>query len=68
MELGEKGEGIEKYRLVVTKQSWDVKSSTGNTVNNVVTPTYGARWALKPSGETLCTAYDCLATVLYTRN
>ena len=33
---GLKGEGIKKYRSVVTEQSWDVKYSTGSTVNNIV--------------------------------
>lgn len=31
---GGKGEGTEKYELVVTKQSRFVKCSLGNTVNN----------------------------------
>ena len=30
--LGEEGEGIMKYKLVVTEQSWDVKYNIGNTV------------------------------------
>lgn len=38
-----KGEGAEKYRLVVTKQSQDVKYNIGNTVNSIVMTTYGAR-------------------------
>ena len=33
----EQEEGIETYyNLVVTEQSWDVKYSIGNTVNNIV--------------------------------
>ena len=44
---GEKGEGIEKYRLVVTKSSMDVQHSTGNTVNDTVITTCGARRVLE---------------------
>ena len=29
----------------------DVKSSIGNTVNNIVITVYGVRWVLKISGE-----------------
>ena len=32
--VGEKGEGIKKYKLVVTEQSWGC--STGNIVNNIL--------------------------------
>ena len=41
--LGEKGEGIKKYKLVVTKRSWDIKYSTGNRVNSIVITMCGAR-------------------------
>ena len=30
--MGEKGEGIEKYKLVVTEWSWNVKYSIGMRV------------------------------------
>ena len=39
-----KGEGIKKYKLVVTKQSWDIKYSTGNIVNNTEITVCGVRW------------------------
>ena len=42
--IGEKGEEIRKYKLVVTNSHRDVKYSTGNTVNNVLVTTYGVRW------------------------
>ena len=38
--MGEKGEGIKKYKLVVTEHHGDVKSSTGSIAHtNVPTPT-----------------------------
>ena len=40
-ELGEKGEGIEKYRLVFTMYG-DIKYSIGHTVNNTVICMNGA--------------------------
>ena len=49
--LGEKGEDIKKYRLVVIKQSWEVKNSIGNTVNNIVITMYGPRCVLELLGE-----------------
>lgn len=42
----EKTEGIKKYKLVITKQSWDVKHSIGNMVNKIVITMDGARWVL----------------------
>ena len=63
--LGEKCEEVEKYRLVVTKQLWDVKYSIGNIVGNIVIHVYGARWVLETSGGTLCKLYDYLTTMLY---
>ena len=44
--ISKKGEGIQKYKLVVTEQSQDVQYSVGNIVNNVVMTMYGARWVL----------------------
>ena len=35
---------IKKYRSVVTEESWDVKYSIGNIVNNILITIYGARW------------------------
>ena len=49
--LREKDEEIKKYKLVVTKSSWDVKDSIGNMVNNIVITMYGARGVLEISGE-----------------
>ena len=34
--MSEREEGIKKYELVVTEQSWDVKYSIKNTVKNTV--------------------------------
>ena len=51
------------YRIVM-----DVKSSTGNVVNNSVITMYCARWVLELSGGPLCKAHDCLTTMLYTWN
>ena len=33
--MGEKGEGIKRYKLVVTEYSWRLGKSTGNIVNVV---------------------------------
>ena len=41
--LGEKGEGIKKYKLTVTNSQEDVKYSMENIVNNIVITTYGVR-------------------------
>ena len=54
MGLGEKGEGIEKYRLVVTNSHGEVKCSIGNMVNNIVTTMDGARGALEMSRGAVC--------------
>ena len=45
-ELGEKGEGIKKHKLVVKNSNEDVKNSIGNIVKIIITM-YGARWVLK---------------------
>ena len=45
--ISEKGEGIKRYRLVVKKQSQDIKYSIGNIVNHVVITLYEARWVLE---------------------
>lgn len=52
--LGEKGKGTEKYRLVVTKQSRDVKYGTGNTVSLIVITMCGAKGILEVSQGTPC--------------
>ena len=44
--MGEKGEGIKKYELVVIEQSQDVKYSKGNIVNDSVITMYNVRWVL----------------------
>lgn len=44
--LDKKGEGSKKYKSVVTNSYGDVKQSTGNTVDNIIT-TYSARWVLE---------------------
>ena len=41
-ELGDKGEGIKKYKLVVKNRHGEVKYSIGNVVNNVMS-TYVTR-------------------------
>ena len=64
--MGEKGEGIKKYELMVTKQSWDVKYRVRNIDNNIVIIVYGARWVLELLGESLNKLYKCLTTILYT--
>ena len=51
--LGEKDEAIGKYRLAVTKSSWDVKHSIGHIGNNVVVTMDSARWVLEISGNAL---------------
>ena len=48
--LGEKGEGSEKYRLVVTNSHGNVKFSTRYTVDNILIPMCGARGVLEISG------------------
>ena len=44
---GWEGEGIRKYKLVITEQSQDVKYSIGHIVNNIVITTCGSRWVLE---------------------
>ena len=46
--MGDKGEGI-KHKLVVTKQSRDVKYGIAPIVNNTVITKCGARWVLEGS-------------------
>ena len=51
----QRGGGLgEQYGLVVTEQSWDVKYSIGNIVNNILMTMCGTMWVLGISGETLC--------------
>ena len=46
--MGEKGKGIKKYKLAVTKQSLGTQyTATGNTVNDTVITMYAATWALE---------------------
>lgn len=49
--LGEKGEGIKKYQLAVTKQSRGCKHSAGNTVSDGVITACGARRGLETQGD-----------------
>ena len=45
-ETCKKGEGIKKYKLVVTEGHGDVMYSVGNVVNDNVITMYGVRWVL----------------------
>ena len=46
--LDKRGEGIKKYKLVVTNSNGDVKYNIENVVNNsVITIMYGARWVVE---------------------
>ena len=47
--LGEKREGVEKYKLVVLSHG-DVKYNIGSTVSNIIIPICGIRWVLKILG------------------
>lgn len=42
--LGEKGEGIDKYKLVVTKQSQGCEAQHRECSQNILIATYSARW------------------------
>ena len=64
--MGEKGEGIKKYKLVVTEQSWGVKYSIGSIVSNTVITMCGARWVLEMLRRALYKVYDHLTIKLYT--
>ena len=64
--LGEKGEGIKKFNLAVTKQSRGRKCSIGNTASSIVRTMHGARWALDLSGGSFSKLYKCLITVFCT--
>ena len=46
--MGEKDEGIKKYKLVVTEQSWEY--GIENIFNNILTAMYGVRWVQDLSG------------------
>ena len=52
-ELGENGEGIKQYDLVVTEQSPRCRSRRehGNTVNNILITMHGATWTHEAVGE-----------------
>ena len=43
-EMGEKCEGIKKYKLVFTNSYGDVKYSKGNIVNDSLITMHGVRW------------------------
>ena len=64
--MGGKGERIKKYKLVITKQSWDVKFSIKNIVNDIVITVDDAKSVLALSGESLCKLYNCMTTILCT--
>ena len=63
--MGEKGEEIKKYELVLPEQSWDIKYSIENIVNNNIITVYGARWVLDYRSALLCNL-NSLTTMLYT--
>ena len=70
---GHEGWGIESKWL--RSMNWNfqsshegVKYSIGNIVNSIRIIKYGARWVLEISLGTLWKVYDCLTTMLYTRN
>ena len=67
-ELGEKGEGIEKYSLVVKNSHGGLKYNIGDIVSNILIAVYGTGWvlAIRQWGGPLCKVYDCLSTMLYT--
>ena len=52
MGVGERGEG-KKYNVVVTEQSWGLRCSIGNIVDDVVVTVYGARRAIGIAGSPL---------------
>ena len=49
--MSEKGEGIKKYKLVVTNSHGDVKHSVTCVVNNIALIMYDARCVLDLSGS-----------------
>ena len=61
--MGEKGEGIRKYKLVVTVQLWGFKFTIRNVIHDIITM-YGARWVLDLSGRSLHSLCKCLTSVL----
>ena len=61
--LGERGEGIEKYRSAVTKQSRDVKYSMGNIVDLIVITMCGARGILEVSWGHFAKCVVCLKLI-----
>lgn len=79
-ELGEKGEGIKKYKLVVIGMTtngghWEIKYSIGNMVNNSVTTivitiviVFQYMFILKLPGRLLFKLCEYLTTMLYTCN
>ena len=54
--LGEKGEGIKKYKPLVKKQSQGCK--VRHREYNTVMTMYGARWVLQILGGSLCNCID----------
>ena len=51
--MGEKGEGIKKYKLAITNSHRDIKCSIGNIVSNSIITMYGVKWVLDLSGDHL---------------
>ena len=51
--IGENGEGIKEYKLVVTDSHGDVKYSIGYIVNNILITMYGVRWVQDLPGWSL---------------
>ena len=66
--LGGKGEGIEMYRLVVSKQSWRCKVEHRKRTQQYCNNCVWCGWALEMSGGTLYKVYDYLTNTLYTLN
>ena len=63
--MGERDEGIKKYNLVVTEQSWGSTVQRGNAVDTIAITTHGVWWALEISGDP-CEVCDYLTPVLCT--
>lgn len=63
--LGEKGEGMRKYKLVCRKQSGGRRAQVGTIVNGTATAVRRAR-CVGAVGESLRKVYACLIIALYT--
>ena len=64
--LGQKGEGVEKERRVVTKQSQGCKQSIGNILSNIGIVMNGGSWGIGTTEAMLDKVHDCLTTKLST--